>query len=128
MYTLTGEKLMQTDMIKYTLEDFERGARTTPPGKIIDNNAFMPISYTYDSANDSFVIKSKNVTGKDIPKGAEDVAAYLLTDDSVQFPKRDRERPAVKKDGMIEERVLNRRLKKVNYLLVKGRLLDRSGF
>ncbi|NGM80934.1 copper amine oxidase N-terminal domain-containing protein [Paenibacillus sp. 7124] len=126
LYTLTGENLMQTEMIKYTLEDIENGAWTAPPGKIIDNNAFMPISYTYDSANGSFVIRAKNITGKDLPKGAVDVAAYLLTDDSVQFPKRDRERPSVKKDGIIEERVQNGRLKKINYLLVKGRLLDRS--
>jgi len=132
LYRLTGDNLMQTDIIKYTLEDMEGGAMAAPPGKIISNDAFMPVSYTYDPTKSSFTIKSKNITGNDIPKGAEDVTPYILTDNGVQFPNHNRVRPAVKKDGIIEMSVqsgslnLDGSMKSVEYLLVKGRLLDRS--
>lgn len=126
LFTLTGDNLMQTDIIKYTLEDIEGGAWTRPPGQIISKDAFRPVSYTYDPTKSTFTIKAKNITGADVPEGAADVAAYILTDDSAQFPNRDRERPAVEKDGVLEVSVQNGSLKSVKYLLVKGRLLDRS--
>jgi Histidinol phosphatase and related hydrolases of the PHP family len=127
IYAMTGDNLMQTDMIKYTLEDAETGAMIAPPGTIASNNAFAPISYTFDAAKESFTIKAKNITGADIPKGDADVAAYLLTDSAAQFPNPKRERPAVKKDGTITESIQNGAIgEDVNYLLVKGRLLDRS--
>lgn len=43
LYTLTGETLMQTDIIKYTLEEMEGSAFMVPPGKIISNAAFRPV-------------------------------------------------------------------------------------
>ncbi|CAM2913394.1 stalk domain-containing protein [Paenibacillus sediminis] len=125
LYSLMGDNLMQTDIIKYTLEDMEGGAWTAPPEKIISNDAFRPVSYTYDASKGSFTIQAKNITGADVAKGAADVAAYILTDDSVQFPDRNRERPAVKKDGVLEVTVKNGSSKSVDYLLIKGRLLDR---
>ncbi|QUL57292.1 copper amine oxidase N-terminal domain-containing protein [Paenibacillus tritici] len=127
LYTLTGESLMQTDMIKYTLEDMEGGPFTAPPGKIISNDAFRPVSYTYDSGKGSFTVKSKNITGKDIPAGAADVAAYILYDDTLQFPPQERQRPAVRKEGTLEVTVKTETPKAPAYLLVKGRLLDGSG-
>nr|WP_256454734.1 copper amine oxidase N-terminal domain-containing protein [Cohnella sp. GbtcB17] len=126
IYSMTGDNLMQTDMIKYALEDTETGAMVTPPGKIASNNAFAPVSYTYDDKKDSFTIKAKNITGTDVPKGEADVAAYLVTDAGVQFLNPKRERPAVKKDGIVTESIQNGAIgEDVNYLLVKGRLLDR---
>lgn len=127
LYTLTGETLMQTDIIKYTIEDMEQGAFSAPPGKIISNDAFRPVSYTYDPLKGSFTVKAKNITGKDVPAGEADVAAYIHTDDSVQFPIPDRDRPSVRKDGFMEVTVQNGTPKAPAYLLVKGRLLDRSG-
>lgn len=126
LYTLTGETLMQTDIIKYTLEEMEGSAFMVPPGKIISNDAFRPVSYTYDPVKGSFKIKSKNITGNDVPAGAADVAAYILTDDSVQFPISKRDRPAVPKDGIIELTVQYGTPKPAAYLLVKGRLLERT--
>lgn len=126
IYSMTGDNLMQTDIIKYTLEDTETGAMITPPGKIASNNAFAPVSYTYDDKKDSFTIKAKNITGADVPAGEADVAAYILIDAGVQFLKPKRERPAVKKDGIVTESIQNGAIgEDVNYLLVKGRLLDR---
>ncbi|MGN7761661.1 copper amine oxidase N-terminal domain-containing protein [Paenibacillus sp. 22594] len=55
----------------------------------------------------------------------EDVATYILTDDSAQLPNPSRARPVVKKDGIIEETIQNGTLKEPAYVLVKGRLLDR---
>ncbi|WP_310830353.1 copper amine oxidase N-terminal domain-containing protein [Paenibacillus pedocola] len=126
IYSMTGDNLMQTDMIKYTLEDTETGAKIVPPGKIVSNKAFAPVSYTYDDKKDSFTVKAKNITGADVPKGEADVAAYMLTDAGVQFLNPKRERPAVKKDGIVTESIQNGAIgEEVNYLLVKGRLLDR---
>ncbi|MEK4007526.1 copper amine oxidase N-terminal domain-containing protein [Paenibacillus sp. FSL H3-0333] len=127
LYTLTGETLMQTDIIKLSLEDTEKGPFTSPPGKIISNDAFRPVSYTFDSAKGSFTVKAKNITGKDVPEGAADVAAYILYDELIQFPAQERERPAVRKDGTIEVAVKTETPSTPAYLLVKGRLLDRSG-
>jgi hypothetical protein len=131
LYTLTGDNLMQTDIIKYALEDLEGGAKIAPPGKIISNDAFRLVSYTYDTTKGNFTVKAKNITGTDIPEGAEDVAPYILTD-GVQFLNPNRERPAVEKDGVLEVSIKsvglnqNGSLSSVEYLLVKGRMLDRS--
>ncbi|MFD1907422.1 DUF1835 domain-containing protein [Paenibacillus rhizoplanae] len=119
LYTLTGETLMQTDMIKYTLEDMEGGPFTAPPGKIISNDAFRPVSYTYDPGKGSFTVKAKNITGKDIPAGAADVAAYILYDDTLQFPPQERVRPAVRKEGTLEVTVKTETPSTPAYLLVK---------
>jgi hypothetical protein len=104
----------------------EGSAFMVPPGEIISNDAFRPVSYTYDPVKGSFTIKSKNITGAYIPEGAADVAAYLLTDDMVQFPVPRRDRPAVPIGGIIELTVQKGTPKSPAYLLVKGRLLDRS--
>ncbi|CAI6087681.1 stalk domain-containing protein [Cohnella sp. JJ-181] len=126
IYSMTGDNLMKTDIIKYALEDAETGAMIAPPGKIASNNAFAPVSYTYDDKKDSFTIKAKNITGADVPAGEADVAAYILTDSGVQFLNQKRDRPAVKKDGIVTESIQNGAIgEDVNYLLVKGRLLDR---
>jgi hypothetical protein len=131
LYTLTGDNLMQTDIIKYALEDLEGGAKIAPPGKIISNDAFRLVSYTYDTTKGNFTVNAKNITGTDIPEGAEDVAPYILTD-GVQFLNPNRERPAVEKDGVLEVSIKsvglnqNGSLNSVEYLLVKGRMLDRS--
>lgn len=128
IYTMTGDNLMQTDRIKYSLEDNEKGSLTAPPGKIASDQAFAPVSYTYDAAKGSFAVKAINLTGADVPEGEADVAAYILTDTGTQFPNPKRDRPAVKKDGTVTEVVQNGALgEDVSYLLVKGRLLDRSG-
>ena len=127
LYTLTGDTLMQTDIIKLALEDMERGAFAAPPGTIISNDALRPVSYIYDPVKGSFTIKSQNITGNDIPAGAADVAAYLVFKDSVQFPVQKRERPAVGKDGFIGVTVQEQSPYPPLYLLVKGRLLERSG-
>lgn len=128
LYTLTGETLMQTDMIKLSLEDTEKGPFTSPPGTIISDDAFRPVSYTFDPAKGSFTVKAKNITGKDVPEGAADVAAYILYDDQlIQLPAQKRERPAVRKDGTIEVTVKTETPSTPAYLLVKGRLLDPSG-
>lgn len=126
LYTLTGESLMQTDIIKLSLEDNENGPFTSPPGKIISNDAFRPVSYTFDPVKGSFTVKAKNITGKEVPEGAADVAAYILYDELIQLPPQERERPAVRKDGTIEVTVKTETPKPPAYLLVKGRLLDRS--
>lgn len=126
LYTLTGNSLMQTDIIKLAIEDTERGAYTAPPGNIISNDAFRPVSYTYDPVKGSFTVKSQNITGNDIAAGAADVAAYLVFKDSVQLPMQKRDRPAVRKDGFIGEIVQKQSPYPPLYLLVKGRLLDRS--
>ncbi|CAI6083250.1 copper amine oxidase N-terminal domain-containing protein [Cohnella sp. JJ-181] len=126
IYSMKGDNLMQTDRIKMGLEDSEGGAMIAPPGKIVSNNAFAPVSYTYDAAKDSFTVKARNITGADIPKGEADVAAYLLLEDGVAFPNPKRERPAVKKDGFLTETVQNGAIgEEVEYVLVKGRMLDR---
>ncbi|SFB03151.1 hypothetical protein SAMN05216312_10374 [Cohnella sp. OV330] len=126
IYSMTGDNLMKMDMIKYTLEDAETGAMIAPPGKIASNKAFAPVSYTYDDKKESFTVKAKNITGADVPKGEADVAAYLITDAGVQFLNPKRERPAVKKDGIVTESIQNGAIgEDVNYLLVKGRSLDR---
>nr|WP_281067922.1 copper amine oxidase N-terminal domain-containing protein [Cohnella thailandensis] len=128
IYSMTGDNLMQTNMIKYTLEDAETGSMIAPPGTIASNNAFAPISYTFDAVKESFTIKAKNITGADIPEGDADAAAYLITEAGAQFLNPKRERPAVKKDGTITVTIKNEAVgNDVNYLLAKGRLLDRSG-
>lgn len=71
-------------------------------------------------------MKAKNITGKDIPAGAADVAAYILYDDTLQFPPQERVRPAVRKEGTLEVTVKTETPSTPAYLLVKGRLLDRS--
>ncbi|MBY9079743.1 hypothetical protein KIH86_09105 [Paenibacillus sp. HN-1] len=124
LYKLAGDDLMQTDMIKLTLEDLEHGAWTAPPRPIVSNDAFMPVSYTFDSADKSFEVRAKNITGADVPAGGEDVALYLLTKDSVQFPKPSRNRPAVSKDGFVIETAVSGSLNEVELVLVKGRLLQ----
>lgn len=124
LYKLTGDNLMQTDIIKLALEDLEHGAWTMPPKPIVSNNAFMPVSYTYDASNKSFAVRAKNITGADVPEGAADVALYVLTKDSVQFPMPRRMRPAVSKDGFIVEKAVSGSLNKVELVLVKGRLLQ----
>jgi hypothetical protein len=126
LYTLTGDTLMQTDIIKLAIEDLERSAFGAPPGAIISNDAFRPVSYTYDEAKGSFTVKSQNITGHDIPAGAADVAAYVVFKDSVQFPVQKRERPAVGKDGFTLVTAQKQSPYPPLYLLVKGRLLDRS--
>lgn len=127
LYTLTGDNFMQSDFIKLGIEDFELGAFTRPPGTITSDNAFRPVSYTYDSANGLFSLKAKNITGADVAEGAADVAVFLLYKDSVQFPNPDRARPVVKKDGTLEVSVQKGTPSDITYVLVKGRLLDRSG-
>jgi hypothetical protein len=79
LYTLTGDHLMQTEMIKY-YEHLD-----TREGPVKSNNGFMPVSYILDLAHFKITIKSKNVTGTDLPEGVEDVHPYFIFDNSSVF-------------------------------------------
>lgn len=122
LYSLTGEDLT-TEMVKY-YEDLD-----TREGPVTSNNGFMPISYLLDIAHSKITIKSKNVTGTDLPEGVEDVHPYFIYGNSAQFDKVDRLRPAVKKDGFtdytwtITPGKVDGKQEVLKYILVKGRTI-----
>ncbi|MEX1029837.1 MAG: copper amine oxidase N-terminal domain-containing protein [Paenibacillaceae bacterium] len=126
LYSLSGEGLMQTDMIKNweELDHFE--------GPVQNNNAFMPLSYVYNITQNTVKIKSKNISGTKILKGAEDVHPYFIFENSAQFDKADRERPFVEKDGIVEYTwtlnpgIIDGKKETLQYILVKGRTLDKN--
>ncbi|WP_274654657.1 hypothetical protein [Paenibacillus humicola] len=116
---------MQTDLIK-NYEDLDHRE-----GPVKSNNAFMPIFYVLDMANYKITIKSKNITGTDLPKGVEDVHPYFLFGNSAQLDNAYRTRPAVKKDGSVEytwtftPSFINNKQESLKYILVKGRVFDK---
>lgn len=124
LYTLTGTNLMTGQLIKFGLEDTELGSRIAPPKPVVSNDAFVPVSFTYDTSKDSYTVVAKNKTGKAVSAGRADVAVYLLNNDAVQFPAQKRARPAVGANGTVKETVKNELQGKAKYVLVKGRLLQ----
>lgn len=124
LFELTGDNLMQTDLIK-NYEDLD-----VREGPVKSNNAFLPTSYELDQKKYSITIKSKNITGQDLPKGVEDVHPYFIFDSSAVFDTVSRTRPAVKKDGFTEytwkftPTIIDGKEQNLKYILVKGRLFD----
>lgn len=124
LYILTGDSLMKTDMITY-FEDLDNGE-----GPVKSNNGFLPVSYTLDLSNYKITIQSKNITGSDLPEGVEDVHPYFIFGNSAVFDTKNRKRPAVEKDGIVEytwkftPTIVNNNRESLKYILVKGRVFD----
>ncbi|MFP4975281.1 hypothetical protein ACE6ED_07725 [Paenibacillus sp. CN-4] len=94
-----------------------------------DSNAFLPVSYSYDAAKNKVTLKSKNISGRDIAEGQEDVHPYFIFGESAQFDNKNRPRPFVKKDGIVESSwtfnpgIINGVRETLQYILVQGRVL-----
>lgn len=124
LYTLRGERFMQTSKVT-NWEELDRFS-SLPAA---DSNAFLPVSYRYDAAKNKVTIKSKNISGRDIAEGQEDVHPYFIFGESAQFDNKNRPRPFVKKDGIIESSwtlnpaIINGVRETLQYILVQGRML-----
>lgn len=124
LYTLTGDKLMQTSKVRNweELDNF-----TLLP---VDNvNAFRPQSFRYDTSKNTVTIKSKNISGEDVAVGHEGVHPYFIFGESAQFDNKSRERSLVREGGIIETTwklntgVINGVPETLQYILVQGRSL-----
>jgi len=112
--TLNDERLLKQGRLKYLLTDDDRVgiSRTANP------NAFQLTEFSYHFFVENKIsqvdltVTAKNITGKDIPEGQEDLhtivyfehSSIMDADDSTVDIK-DRARPAVKKDAIIKKQM-----------------------
>jgi hypothetical protein len=128
LYTLTTDNFTQSAIMK-NIDEFDRSPWSYE-GPVQSNKSFAPLSYVVDSKNNVVTIKSKNISGVDVPKGSEDVHPYFVFGNSVQFDKIDRERLFVKKDGVsrttwaVTPSTVNGKKETLQYILVQGRTLE----
>ncbi|WP_068613304.1 stalk domain-containing protein [Paenibacillus tuaregi] len=134
--TLKDERLLGSEKFKITLDDDREGIRRTS-----DSNAFKPLHISFSSAvknnvtNFSYSVSAKNITGKSVSAGHEDLHSILMfkgvtvTSDSDNEVKGRRTRPAVKKDAVITSKLNNlagmgQDLVPLEYILIAGRTLN----
>lgn len=136
--TLKDERLLKQGRLKYLLED-DRVAisRTLKP------NAFQPLYYTLNMIHKknateiNFNLVAKNISGTDIPKGEEDLSTIIYFDEGgiLDIPYssidiKDRNRPAVKKDSIINKHIENssgiqtQQPNLLQYILISGRTIS----
>jgi hypothetical protein len=127
LYSLSGKELMKTPMME-NVEDLDR----VP----VDNeNAFNLLSYKLSVEREKIhlTITAKNVTGKKLDEGIEDLNTTFIFNNSTVTENRNRNRPSIDKDetvirskdipypGTIENKKIIRG--ELEYILFEGRTL-----
>ncbi|WP_342415927.1 copper amine oxidase N-terminal domain-containing protein [Paenibacillus sp. FSL R10-2782] len=127
LYSLSGKELMKTPMME-NVEDLDR----VP----VDNeHAFSLLSYklTMGEAKIHLTITAKNITGKKLSEGIEDLNTTFIFNNSTGTEDRNRKRPSIDKDGIVTRSldmpypgtIENKKIIKgeLEYILFKGRTL-----
>ncbi|WP_311080498.1 copper amine oxidase N-terminal domain-containing protein [Paenibacillus polymyxa] len=129
LYSLSGKELMKTSMME-NVEDLDNFKEH------IDNeNAFQLLSYKLALGEKIHLdITAKNMTGKKISEGIEDLnTTFIFSDESTAGENRNRKRPSIDKDEIVTRdydidyvrTIENKKIIKheLSYVLFKGRTL-----
>ncbi|MGG1616252.1 copper amine oxidase N-terminal domain-containing protein [Paenibacillus sp. NRS-1782] len=127
LYSLSGKELMKTPMME-NVEDLDR----VP----VDNeNAFHLLSYKLTMGREKIhlTITAKNITGKKLDEGIEDLNTTFIFNNSTTTENRNRKRPSIDKDEIVTRSldmpypgtIENKKIMKgeLEYILFKGRTL-----
>ncbi|QDY83598.1 copper amine oxidase N-terminal domain-containing protein [Paenibacillus polymyxa] len=100
LLTIKDSKFKKSKVISYLEGGYD--PNTIPLSTDIDTNKIRPLSYelTLPGAGSSsnmatLSITARNISGKDLKLGSEDLRPTFITDISYQYDKQDRDRPAV---------------------------------
>lgn len=129
LYSLSGKELMKTPMME-NVEDLDHFRE-----QVANENAFQLLSYKLTMGEKiHLAITAKNMTGKKISEGIEDLnTTFIFSDDSTTGENRNRKRPSIDKDEIVTREydidyvktIENKKIikKELSYVLFKGRTL-----
>ncbi|APQ59146.1 hypothetical protein PPOLYM_00210 [Paenibacillus polymyxa] len=129
LYSLSGKELMKTPMME-NVEDFDHFRE-----QVDNENAFQLLSYKLTMGEKiHLAITAKNMTGKKISEGIEDLnTTFIFSDNSTAGENRNRKRPNIDKDEIVTREydidyvktIENNKIIKneLSYILFKGRTL-----
>ncbi|MGQ3478977.1 copper amine oxidase N-terminal domain-containing protein [Paenibacillus sp. TY11] len=128
LYTLIGNELLKTPMME-NVEDLDHFKE-----QVDNENAFSLLSYKLTMGEKiHLTITAKNMTGKKISEGIEDLNTTFIFDNSTATENRNRKRPSIDKDEIVtrNEEVQYAKITENNkviknelvYILFKGRTL-----
>ncbi|KJD42656.1 stalk domain-containing protein [Paenibacillus terrae] len=111
LLTITDTKFKKSKVISYLEGGYD--LNPIPLSTDINTNKIRPLSYelTLPTADSNpriakITVEARNISGKDLKIGSEDLRPTFITDISYQYDKQDRDRPAVQK-GAIFKRTWN---------------------
>jgi len=122
---LSGSHLLREGKLKYFMDN-DFGNR-----RLMNAHAFLPLSYSFQTYKERYLnqvvtIKSKNISGQDIPKGYEDEHIMFVlggvTGQEDEGPLGNRARPPVKKDAIVT-RSANAGPDHISFILFAGRTI-----
>jgi hypothetical protein len=129
LYSLSGKELMKTPMME-NVEDLDHFRE-----QVDNENAFQLLSYKLTMGEKiHLAITAKNMTGKKISEGIEDLnTTFIFSDNSTAGENRNRKRPSIDKDEIVTREddidyvktIENNKIIKheLSYILFKGRTL-----
>ncbi|AET58984.1 peptidyl-prolyl cis-trans isomerase, cyclophilin-type [Paenibacillus terrae HPL-003] len=112
LLTIKDSKFKKSKVISYLEGGYD--SNTIPLNNDIDNNKIRPLSYELtlpgvgsSSKIATLSVVARNISGKDLKVGNEDLRPTFITDISYQYDKQDRDRSAVQ-EGAIFKRIWNK--------------------